>query len=193
MARCHDGKPIPELETPRLILGAITTADAELMLAVLNDPDFIEYVADRGVRSRQQAAEYIRNRMLPSFEEQGLGMFRMQLRGAPEAIGICGLVVRDGLEQPDLGFALLPQARGGGLVGEAARAVLHDARQRLGMECVSAITDPANAASIRVLESLGFSLVGQIRLPEDEELLNHYQLHMTSGTGSGADFFPETR
>lgn len=87
-------------------------------------------------------------------------------------MGICGLFKRENLEEPDLGYALLPDWRGRGYTTEAARAVLDEARNSLELECVNAIVSPGNAASIHLLQKLGMRRKGPIRMPgEDEDIL----------------------
>jgi len=65
----------------------------------------------------------------------------------------------------DVGFAFLPEAWGRGYARESAAAVLDHARDVLGLRRVLAITDPENAASIRVLERVGMRREGTVRMP----------------------------
>jgi RimJ/RimL family protein N-acetyltransferase len=81
---------------------------------------------------------------------------------------MCGLIRRDTLPGPDVGFAFLPEARGKGFAVESAAAVLARARDVLGIRRVLAITDPDNAASIRVLERIGMLREGSVRMPGEE-------------------------
>ena len=90
--------------------------------------------------------------------------------GSP--IGLCGLVVRDGLPAPDIGFALLPRCYGQGLAFEAASAVLAHARETLALTRVLAIVSPGNGRSIALLRRLGMRDAGRVTLPgKDEEIL----------------------
>jgi RimJ/RimL family protein N-acetyltransferase len=144
------------LETERLSLRRLSEDDAEFILELLNEPAFIRYIGDRGVRSREDACRYIRTGPLDSYARFGYGLYRVDLRDGLVPIGICGLLKRDTLDHPDLGFAFLQRhwARGYGF--ESARAVLQHARGTLGLGRVLAITSPDNTASITLLEKLGF-------------------------------------
>ena len=82
-------------------------------------------------------------------------------------IGICGILKRDALPDPDLGFAFLPAYTKQGYAFESAAAVLHYARADLGLGRLLAITNPANAASIRLLGKLWFRLYRITRLSPD--------------------------
>jgi len=169
-------------ETPRLRLHAMVDhddADAALMLALLNDPGFIRHIADRGVRTLEQARDYLRNGALRSYAQHGFGMYAIRRRDTGILIGNCGLVSRDGLDGPDLGYALLPAHAGQGFAYEAARAVIADARDRLGIARLHAIVNPDNVASIGLLQKLGFEFDRMIALPAIEHPVDLFHLHLS--------------
>ena len=153
------------LETERLALREATESDAAFMLALLNSPGFIENIGDRGVRTEAEAAGYLRERVLASYREHGFGMWVVVERATSDLIGLAGLVKRDGLETPDVGYAFLPVAWGQGYAQEAAAGVLQHARERLGLGRLAAITSPENHASMAVLRKVGFAFQRMIRLP----------------------------
>ena len=70
-------------------------------------------------------------------------------------VGMCGLVRREGLSRPDLGYAFLPEHTGQGLASEAGAAVLAHALDVMHLPQVLAIVSPGNEASVRVLERIG--------------------------------------
>ena len=112
------------LETERLELGVISEEDAEIMLAIWNDPAFIHNVSDRGVRTIEEAREAVRDGAQKMFEDYGYGPYWMQLKSDGTRIGICGLFKRENLDDPDIGFAVLPDWIGKGYAGEAAAAAI---------------------------------------------------------------------
>ena len=152
-------------ETARLCLRRLHGGDAALMLEVLNDPDFVRYVGDRQVRTHEDAERYIRNGPEASYARWGFGLYRVEIRASGQAAGICGLLRRDGLDAPDVGFALLPPFRRAGYAFEAAAAALRHDREVLHLGRIVAVTDPGNIASRRVLERLGMTFDRMIRLP----------------------------
>lgn len=153
------------LETARLALREAVDSDAAFILSLLNSPGFIEHIGDRGVRTEAEAAGYIRERVLASYRDHGFGMWVVAERATGELIGLAGLVKRDGLEIPDVGYAFLPEAWGQGYAQEAAAAVVRHARERLGLGRLAAITSPENQASMAVLRKVGFTFERMIRLP----------------------------
>ncbi len=159
------------LETERLRLRPFSEADAAFLLEVLNEPAFIRNIGDRGVRTVEQAVIYMRERILAQYESYGFGMLLVELKESDEPVGICGLIKRDSLEDIDLGFSLLERFWSRGYAAEAAAAVLRDALEVRKLSRLVAIVAPHNAASVRLLEKLGFHLEKKMRLPPAEEEL----------------------
>jgi RimJ/RimL family protein N-acetyltransferase len=147
-----DSPSIPALETPRLRLRALEPSDAPFVLVLLNTPGFLEHIGDKGVRSLEDAVRYLEEGPRASYARHSHGLMAVVHKERGEAIGMCGLLKRDHLEHADLGYAFLPEAWGQGFALEAAQAVLATAPDEL-----LALVSPRNAASIRLLEKLGFT------------------------------------
>lgn len=153
------------LETERLILREVEEADAPFILELLNSPGFLENIGDRGVRTVESAREYIVERVLGSYEKHGFGMWLAAQKSDGAPVGLAGLVKRDGLDMPDVGYAFAPRAWGQGYAKEAAGAVLAHAQGAMGIPQLAAITTPTNYASMAVLRKIGFLYQGMIQLP----------------------------
>ena len=145
-----------ELETARLVLRRMSGGDAAFMLELLNDPAFVENVGDKGVRTEADAARYIAEGVVASYERFGFGMWLVALKDGLRPIGICGLLKRDELPDSDIGFAFLPGHRSLGYAHESAAAVMRHARDALGLRRLLAVVVPGNAPSCRLLGKLGF-------------------------------------
>ena len=159
--------------TQRLIMRPLTLADASFMLQLLNDSAFIANIGDRGVRTVTEAETYLVAGPLASYQQYGFGLRALELQHNGQLIGICGLIQRDTLDAPDLGFALLPDFTGLGYAYEAAKAALQWA-VALKIARLYAIVSLQNAPSQRLLAKLGFSNQGVINWQQHEVLL--YQL-----------------
>jgi len=146
----------PVLETARLRLRRLSEADAPFMLELLNDPDFIRNIADRGIRTEGEAQRYILKGPVASYEQHGFGLYLVELKQSGVSVGICGLLRRDCHPDIEIGFAFLPAARGQSYASEAGQAVLDFGIRALQLERIVALTAPDNFASMRVLEKLGF-------------------------------------
>ncbi len=154
-------------ETERLSIRRLTAADAPFMLELLNEPSFLRFIGDRGVRSVEDAAAYILAGPVASYERFGFGLYLVLLKGDGTPAGICGLLKRDALPDVDLGFAFVPRCWRRGYASESAAAVLAYGRDVLGLRRVVAICSPDNDASIGLLEKLGFRREGLVRLSPD--------------------------
>ena len=146
--------------TERLILRDLVLADAPFILRLLNDPDFLAYIGDRGVRTLADAERYLREGPIASYERNGHGLWGVALRETGELIGLSGLLRRAEYADIDIGYAFLPAYRGGGYAFESASAVLRIADDTLGLRKVIALVSPENAASIGLLQKLGFTRSG---------------------------------
>jgi RimJ/RimL family protein N-acetyltransferase len=154
-------------ETERLILRRLSVDDAAFMRRLVNEPSWLEFIGDRGVRTEADAREYLRAGAIASYERHGFGLWAVEIRGRDTPIGICGLVKRDFLEDVDLGFAFLPEFWGKGYAREAAAAAVDFARRELGMRRLVAITATANRRSIDLLGKLGFAFEKTVSHPGD--------------------------
>jgi len=160
------------IRTERLRLRWITLDDADLLLAIWNDPDFIRYVGDRGIRTLDEARKTAKEKVLKHYEEHGYGPYRVSRLETDQAMGICSLLKRENLEHPDIGYGFLPGFCGQGFAIEAAQAVLTHARDDMELPYLSAIVSPENTRSTRLLEKLGMKAESSVRMPgEDEDLL----------------------
>lgn len=162
----QDRQPIA-IETGRLLLSELSAQDAEFIRGLLNEPSFLRYIGDRGVRNADDARRYIREGPVAMYESHGFGLLRVGLKDGGTAIGICGVLKRDSLPEPDLGFSLLPAWWSQGFAFEAAEAVMRHARGDLHLGRILAIASPDNASSIRLLDKLGFRFDRMLRLGED--------------------------
>lgn len=151
----------------RLSLRQFTPEDAPFILSLLNDPAFLHFIGDKGVRNLDDARNYLTNSPIASYQRHGFGLYLVELKDFQTPIGMCGLLKRDALEHVDLGFAFMPDYRRQGYGCEAASAVLSYARNDLKLGDILAITNPDNVGSIKLLERLGFRFERTMTLSED--------------------------
>jgi RimJ/RimL family protein N-acetyltransferase len=164
--------PVHVLKTERLMLRQLGPGDAPFILRLLNEPSWLRFIGDRGVHTLADAGRYIEKGPIEMYGRLGFGLYHVRLAASGEPIGMCGLLKRETLDDVDLGFAFFPEFWGKGYAREAAAAVMSYERSRLPLSRIVAITTPANDASRRLLEKLGFKLERSMHLGADpEELL----------------------
>ncbi|MCA6078828.1 GNAT family N-acetyltransferase [Fulvivirga sedimenti] len=150
-------------ESSRLLIEHATLADAEFFHRLMNSPNWIEFIGDRGIHSEKEAKEYIQNRLIASYEGNGYGLFKVSLKDTLEAIGVCGFVKRDFLDSPDIGYAILPEYENQGYISEANQVMIKYGWESLGLKIIYAITSEKNARSQHLLLKLGLHRVGNIQ------------------------------
>ena len=159
------------LDTERLSLRELHDGDAAFILELLNEPGWLRFIGDRGIRTLEAAADYIENVPRKMYRENGFGLWAVEAKGSGEPLGMCGLIKRPSLDDVDIGFAFLARhsRRGYGL--ESASAVMDHARGVLGLQRIVAITSVDNDPSIRLLERIGLRFEKMVNLPGDDEAI----------------------
>ncbi len=161
------------IETKRLFLQKLTTEDAPFMLELLNTPDWLRFIGDRGVRTVEQVEQYLLNGYMKSYQTHGFGFYKVVVKDSNEPIGICGIIKRDYLEDVDIGFAFLPQFVGKGYGFEAASATLEYTFNVLKIKRLIAIVDSENVVSIALIEKIGLTFEKMIQSDSGKELRSY--------------------
>lgn len=161
-------------DTARLSIRPLRLEDAEFILELLNDPGFLQFIGDRGVRSIDDARRYIETGPMASYARHGFGLWRVARRQDAVPIGMCGLLKRDTLADVDIGFAYLAQHSGQGYGYEAARATLDFGRGSLGLTRIVAIVKPDNERSTALLRKLGMRRESSLPVDSNGNLLDLY-------------------
>ncbi|MFN7967142.1 MAG: GNAT family N-acetyltransferase [Acidobacteriota bacterium] len=160
------------LRTERLVVRPFTVDDSAFILTLLNNPSWIQYIGDRGIRTLDEARAYLLKGPIEMYARFGFGLCMVELINDATPIGLCGLIKRDALDDVDIGFAFMPEFSGKGYGYESAAAVLEYAKDTLGLKRIVAITTEDNKASLKLLEKLGLTYESKVRMPgDDEEIL----------------------
>ena len=156
------------LDTERLELHPFTESDADFVLRLLNEPSFLRYIGDRGVHDLASARRYIADGPVAGYARHGHGLMRVVRRTDGASIGMCGVLRRDSLPDPDIGFSFFPDYWSNGYAQESARAVMDHARQSLDIGRILAITTQDNEPSMRLLGKLGFRFDRMVTMGAEE-------------------------
>lgn len=164
------------IETERLRLREFDSTDGELIYELLNSPGWLKYIGSRSIATIDDAVKYIETKIQKGYRESGFGFYLVELKASGAKTGMCGLVKREGLDDIDIGFALLPQFENKGYALESSMAVIQYARNVLNIHKLAAITLPSNLSSIKLLEKLGMKFDKKINIPGDPEELLLYKM-----------------
>lgn len=162
------------LETARLDFRELDAEDAPFILQLVNEPGWLRFIGDRGIRTLEAASNYILDGPVAMYRRLGFGLWLVERKEDKLPIGICGLIKRDTLADIDLGFAFLSAHHRQGYAFEAATATMAHARKALGFTRLVAVVSPDNEGSCGLLEKLGFDLEQMIRLSEDAPPIKLY-------------------
>lgn len=143
-------------ETPRLRVRVHTLDDAPFIHELLNEPAWLRYIGDRGIRTLDDARNYLATRPLAMQARHGFSIWALERKADGVLLGNCGLLKRDTLDDVDLGYALLTRHEGQGYAREAAAATLAYGEKTLGLKRIVAITSLENPRSQALLAKLGF-------------------------------------
>ena len=163
-------------ETERLIIRQLELSDSEFIVRLLNQTSFIRYIADKNVRTESDAINYLTHGPIASYERYGFGLNVVVLKNDNTPIGMCGVLKRDELDYPDLGYAFLDEFCGEGYASEAAKKTLTVTKQRYSLATVLAVTLPNNEQSNKLLNKIGFKYKGTMELYEVQNNLYEYRV-----------------
>ncbi len=164
------------LETEKLKLRELTLDDTSFIIELVNSTGWLKYIGDRNIKTTEQSKAYIENGPMKSYSENGFGLWLVESKVHKKPIGMCGLLRRDYLNHPDIGFAFLPEFIGKGFGFEAATGTISFAKNQLNFSSICAITMPDNVASIKLLEKIGMKFIKSISPPGSQEELHLYQV-----------------
>jgi RimJ/RimL family protein N-acetyltransferase len=163
-----DDAAVPELHTARLRLRPWCDEDLDALAEMYADPEVMRYIGDGSVRTRDETAAGLA-RMRAEWDEQGHGMFAVELRESGELTGWTGTTVPSFLPEVlpavEIGWRLARRFWGRGLATEAARTTLRHAFDTVGLERILSICNVDNAASEAVMRKLGMHLDRETMMP----------------------------
>jgi len=162
------------LETERSKLRELTLDDASFITKLVNSEGWLRYIGERNVKTPEQAQAYLENGPIKSYQENGFGLWLVELKEDKTPIGMCGLLKRDHLENPDIGFAFLPEFTGRGYAFEAASETMRYAKEKLNLSDICAIVMPENKSSVKLLEKIGMKYCKPFRFPDGKGELALY-------------------
>lgn len=145
----------PHFETERLILRPRTMADFQACIEMDRDPEVTKFIPGPWNNPPEHEA-FLKERIAHVFDA-GLGYWSIFPKSQPDHFVGWILLIPEGGAGSDIeiGWRLNRMAWGKGYASEAARVVMGNAFETLGLERIIADIDPGNHSSIRVAEKIG--------------------------------------
>ena len=175
------------IETQRLLLRPEVVADCEDIYRISTDPEVMRHIGDGSVLSL--SLEAFRERLtvlIMRRKNNAYGLAAVTLKDSGQYIGACWLKQDDFLEAVELGYRYDRAVWGKGYATEAGAAVLQAGFGVPQLETVRACAHPANIASIRVLEKLGFQQVSAKHHPHAGVEVPVFQIHRDAIAPNGS-------
>ena len=163
------------IETPRLRLRTATPDDAAFFMELVNDPSWIANIGQRNIHTLEAARAALEAGPMAQFREHGYSLYIVERRSDGVCVGMAGLVRRDSLPGPDIGYAVRPAYWGQGYAWEATAAIVRQAQQVLRLRTLYGITSLQNQASINLLNKLGLRFERFTRRQPDGKDTNVYR------------------
>lgn len=161
--RRYRGIPWEICRTDRCIVRETVPEDVESFYEIYRDKEITRYMENL-FEDREKERQYIRDYIEKVYGFYGFGMWTVCLRETGEVIGRAGLSMREGFEEPELGYVIGKKWQRQGIAEEVCREILAYGREELGFERVRALMHPKNAASKRLCHKLGFQYAEEIEL-----------------------------
>ncbi|MDZ8105666.1 MAG: GNAT family N-acetyltransferase [Nostoc sp. DedQUE12a] len=152
------------LETQRLLLKPILKGGLNTLHAILIDSYVRRYLCDDKIFPLEQVEEMV-SVSQNNFAEKRYGLWFIETKNEQEIIGFVGLWNFFEEVQPQLAYALLPQATKQGYATEAATKILEYSFDELNYQYLLASCDRPNLESQKVAERIGMIKV-------DEKIIN---------------------
>jgi len=150
-------------ETTRVLIREFQRSDAPALGKILGDPSVMEF-SSRGPLTEADSLRFI-EWCSDSYQERGYGQWALIDKKSKVLIGFCGLshASLDGVDEVEIAYRLAKNQWGKGLASEAASQVLSHGFTFLNIASIVGIVSPRHAASIRVLEKVGFISFSETR------------------------------
>ena len=151
-----DKTTFPTLLTHRLTLRQLSKSDAEAIFKLRSDTEINKYLDRRRCESLEDAAAFIDN-INENIKTDGFYYWAISRIGNESLIGtICLFDLDAERTKCEIGYELLTEFQGSGIMLEAAKKVVEYARETIGVSRIDAVTHPQNHSSTKLLQKLNF-------------------------------------
>lgn len=164
----------PTLETERLILRPLAWEDLAELAVLHGEVSFWQFPLRRAM-TEDETRRFV-ERTLEAYERDGVGLSAAVVKETGELAGWLGLAVPHFLPEilpaVEVGWRLGERFRGQGYATEGAAAAIGYGFEVVGLDRLVSIFEPANVASGRVMDKLGFIFERETSHPRDGEILH---------------------
>ncbi len=148
-----------EILTERLVLRCLLPSDSSAIFAIRSNPKVAKYL-DRSLYQTIEESENFINKISNGIKNNEWLYWGLCLPEDNEVIGtICLWQFDANYSSADIGYELLPNFQGKGIIQEAITAVINFAFTELKLKSISAEVSSDNLKSVKILKKFGFSYI----------------------------------
>lgn len=156
-------------ETKRCIIREMTEQDLDAVYEVYAGKSITKYMEGL-YESREEELEYTRSYIQNAYTFWGYGTWVIERKRDGKIIGRVGFNLREGYEEPEIGFVIMEEEQRKGYALECCTAALKVGKEEYEFEKIQALVKEGNQASVNLCQKLGFRLVGITKLQAEEYL-----------------------
>lgn len=155
--------PLPAITTARLILRPMKMDDAPALFILRSDARILKHIMNPPAKDVEDARAFI-EKINGYIEKNETAFFGITTKEADTLIGTCTIWnLQPENMRAEVGYVLHPDYWGKGLAQEALTALVDFGFRHMKLHSLEGHVAPANGASIRVMEKLGFVKEGHFR------------------------------
>jgi [ribosomal protein S5]-alanine N-acetyltransferase len=162
------------LENEEIYLRTWVASDAQSLFDLNNDEDVMKYTGDKKFDSLGEAVEFVNG--YSDFKINNCGRWMIIRKNDSKILGWCGIKYKPNFKEYDLGFRLFKSEWNKGYASQASLMALQYAKNNLKIKEIYAHAVVENYTSIRVLQKLNFTKIGNFK--EDNLDWNKYSLYL---------------
>ncbi|KGO90626.1 GNAT family N-acetyltransferase [Flavobacterium suncheonense] len=150
-------KNFPTLFTERLTLRQLSAADSSEIFRLRSDREINKFLDRKPSQTTEDALNFIK----AILESDDTFYWAITQTGEEKLIGtICLFDFVQDTSRCEIGYELLTEFQGHGIMMEAAKKVIQYADETLGIRDVEAVTHKDNQGSVSLLKKLNFNYLG---------------------------------
>ena len=156
-------KAFPILETERFVLRELKDSDLDEVFEMRSNPDLMKFIPRPICKLKEEALLHI-HKIQKGFAENDSVNWGISYKNNPKLIGIIGYVrMQPENYRGEIGYILNKPEHKKGVMREILKPLMHFGFMHLNLNSISAVVDPANQASIYLLQASGFTKEGHFR------------------------------
>lgn len=160
-------RTFPTLTTERLTLRELSNSDVQDIFLLRSDTLINKYLDRQPCKSLEDALAFVEH-----IKNSSLTYWAIEQKGNKKLVGtICLFDVSEEQKKCEIGYELLTDHQGKGIMREAANKIIDYSNHTLGIKTIDAYTHQDNQASTNLLKELQFKRVDRVDLNHSNLIL----------------------